>query len=782
MIHIRIIFIALLVLLIPTLDFAQTYNFNDGTAQGWYATGPYDENGYSDFTSNFSQLYWDTQTNYPNPLGQDPVGENNGSITLVADNGHGITAPNSTWWMMRIHSENLAELEEWQNADGYSVQINEDMGSILYANFYVRVFDFSQQQDRFFYSGTAQPLTSNSWNSFTFNNWSSLSNFPTNYQVMEIFINIWGLLSNNYFYNGPVSIDQVVPIPRTSDITIGTVPSGLDIVVDGQTYTSPQTFDWIVGSQHNINTNSPQSGGNGIRYLFNYWSNQGAQSHTITVPANDASVTAYFSTQYYLTMTSGTGGTVSPTSSWHDAETDVQITATPADAYSFASWTGSGSGSYSGTNNPANITINGPITETASFTLNSVAITINTNIAGRSFNVDGTNYTSEQVFDWQPGSQHTIATSTPQSGEAGVQYIFDNWSDGGTISHDITTPGTATTYTANFTTQYYLTMTSGTGGTVSPTSSWHDAETDVQITATPADAYSFASWTGSGSGSYSGTNNPANITINGPITETASFTLNSVAITINTNIAGRSFNVDGTNYTSEQVFDWQPGSQHTIATSTPQSGATDVQYIFDDWSDGGAISHDITTPGTATTYTANFITQYYLTTQSEPDLGGTVAPSEEWYDSGEQVQISAVVNSGYEFVEWEGTGTGSYNGTDNPATITMDTPITQKAIYSLIDEIELLDQAIPTEFALHHNYPNPFNPSTTISFSIPKGEYVSIRIYNLLGMEVATLVDRELSIGNYAYSWDATGIAGGVYYYMIRAGNFQEVKKMVLVK
>ena len=626
MIHIRIIFIALLVLLIPTLDFAQTYNFNDGTAQGWYATGPYDENGYSDFTSNFSQLYWDTQTNYPNPLGQDPVGENNGSITLVADNGHGITAPNSTWWMMRIHSENLAELEEWQNADGYSVQINEDMGSILYANFYVRVFDFSQQQDRFFYSGTAQPLTSNSWNSFTFNNWSSLSNFPTNYQVMEIFINIWGLLSNNYFYNGPVSIDQVVPIPRTSDITIGTVPSGLDIVVDGQTYTSPQTFDWIVGSQHNINTNSPQSGGNGIRYLFNYWSNQGAQSHTITVPANDASVTAYFSTQYYLTMTSGTGGTVSPTSSWHDAETDVQITATPADAYSFASWAGSGSGSYSGTNNPANITVNGPITETASFTLNSVAITINTNIAGRSFNVDGTNYTSEQVFDWQPGSQHTIATSTPQSGEAGVQYIFDNWSDGGTISHDITTPGTATTYTANF------------------------------------------------------------------------------------------------------------------------------------------------------------ITQYYLTTQSEPDLGGTVAPSEEWYDSGEQVQISAVVNSGYEFVEWEGTGTGSYNGTDNPATITMDTPITQKAIYSLIDEIELLDQAIPTEFALHHNYPNPFNPSTTISFSIPKGEYVSIRIYNLLGMEVATLVDRELSIGNYAYSWDATGIAGGVYYYMIRAGNFQEVKKMVLVK
>ncbi len=146
------------------------------------------------------------------------------------------------------------------------------------------------------------------------------------------------------------------------------------------------------------------------------------------------------------------------------------------------------------------MTMNGPVTETATFTLNPVAFTVNTNVPGTSFTVDGTSYTTEQVFNWQPGSQHTIATTTLQAGTAGTQYVFDNWSDGGAISHEITAPAIATTYTANFTTQYYLTMNTGTGGTVAPASGWHNAGAALQITATPDGAYSFCSWTGTGSG------------------------------------------------------------------------------------------------------------------------------------------------------------------------------------------------------------------------------------------------------------------------------------------
>ena len=228
-------------------------------------------------------------------------------------------------------------------------------------------------------------------------------------------------------------------------------------------------------------------------------------------------------------MAHGTGGTVSPGSSWKNSGAIVSITATPTNnnqvSYRFNAWTGSGRGSYSGTNNPASITMNGPITENASFIQNPVQVTVQTSPAGLTFNVDGTTYTSARSFSWQPGSSHTIATTSPQSGGTGVRYVWSGWTGGGAISHTVA-PTTNKTYTATFRTQYYLTMTHGTGGTVSPASGWKNSGVAVSINAMPGANYHFSNWTGSGTGSFSGTNNPASITMNGPITETATFTHN----------------------------------------------------------------------------------------------------------------------------------------------------------------------------------------------------------------------------------------------------------------
>src|SRR5205814_10488410 len=141
------------------------------------------------------------------------------------------------------------------------------------------------------------------------------------------------------------------------------------------------------------------------------------------------------------------------------------------------------------------------------------------------------------------------------------------------ISHTVA-PTKNTTYTAKFTTQYYLTMSHGAGGTVSPSSGWKNSGAAVSITATPTNStlvsYTFSGWTGSGTGSYSGTNNPASITMSGPITETAAFTQNPVQVTVQTSSSGLSFTVDGTTYTASQTFSWVPGSSHTIATTSPQ--------------------------------------------------------------------------------------------------------------------------------------------------------------------------------------------------------------------
>jgi len=124
-------------------------------------------------------------------------------------------------------------------------------------------------------------------------------------------------------------------------------------------------------------------------------------------------------------------------------------------------------------------------------------ITVQTSPAGRSFTVDGATYTSAQTFDWIPGSSHDIATVSPQNGAAGTRYFFADWSDGGSLSHTITVPTTAATYTATFATQYQLTISAGTGGGVTPANdSWYDAGATANLQAVADSGYTFASWTG----------------------------------------------------------------------------------------------------------------------------------------------------------------------------------------------------------------------------------------------------------------------------------------------
>jgi DNA/RNA endonuclease YhcR with UshA esterase domain len=89
---------------------------------------------------------------------------------------------------------------------------------------------------------------------------------------------------------------------------------------------------------------------------------------------------------------------------------------------------------------------------------------------------------------------------------------------------------------------------------------------------------------------------------------------------------------------------------------------------------------------------------------------------------------------------------------------------------------------IPDRFELMQNYPNPFNPSTIIEYRLPERTFVSLKIYNILGQEVVTLINEVQDAGSYRVKFEPEGISSGIYFYVLRAGRFMDVKKMVLLK
>jgi len=100
----------------------------------------------------------------------------------------------------------------------------------------------------------------------------------------------------------------------------------------------------------------------------------------------------------------------------------------------------------------------------------------------------------------------------------------------------------------------------------------------------------------------------------------------------------------------------------------------------------------------------------------------------------------------------------------------------------VISEIKNVNTTVPDEYTLSQNYPNPFNPETKINFSIPKNTTVSLKVYDITGKEIATLVNQQLNPGVYEVSLNGKKLSSGIYFYTLNAGDFRDTKKMLLIK
>jgi hypothetical protein len=166
-------------------------------------------------------------------------------------------------------------------------------------------------------------------------------------------------------------------------LTVATTPGGLTVTVDGTNYTAPVTFDWVAGSLHDLDTPTPQVAADGhSRSSFAAWSDGGAQTHSITVPASDATNTASFATQYLLdtTVTPAGAGTVTnnPLGRWYDDGQLVSLTALTNTGYRIYFWQGVDNAA----SNTAQVTMNGYHLVQASFIPSDYPYIVVTNNGG----------------------------------------------------------------------------------------------------------------------------------------------------------------------------------------------------------------------------------------------------------------------------------------------------------------------------------------------------------------------------------------------------------------
>jgi uncharacterized repeat protein (TIGR02543 family) len=384
-----------------------------------------------------------------------------------------------------------------------------------------------------------------------------------------------------------------------------------NIVVSGVSYPSGANVVFIAGVSYPIYAISP-----GGIYSFQTWlssnllvANPFLQSTTAQGAINPnpsacSQVVSFNSMFYTLTMQASpvVGGTVSPLGGAYQSGSIISITATQNAGYTFTGWTGSGTGSYTGSSDPASVTMSNTVTETASFQPIPETLTVNNN------------------------------GCTSVSG-------------GGTYNY-----GSTDQFSAVVPTGYSL------------------------------------SWTGSGTGYYSGTNNPGSVTMDSATTETATCTINSYAVSSYSNPSG------GGTVSGGRTYNY--GSTATISES-PTTG-----YAFAGWTCSGDAASACPS-GTGTTQfsftvmtgasvTASFIVpSYYFSATAAYGSDGTVTCTSggastscsSSYPYGTQITITAS-DPYYSSMSWSGSGTASYSGSTNPVTIAVDSPITETASFS----------------------------------------------------------------------------------------------------
>jgi hypothetical protein len=658
-------------------------------------------------------------------------------------------------------------------------------------------------------------------------------------------------------------------VPTT--ITFQTNPTGLSVIVDGVSHKTPYQTSWTRGTTHTINTASPQAQGTDTQYVFSSWSDGGQQSHSVTAPRNAITYTATFATQYYLSMSAAPteGGTFTPSSGWHNKGQSVSIDATPSGGYSFSSWSGKGSGSYTGTAKSTTITMNGPISETANFgvlTQPILSVTpsdrpVSSGTGATTFSVTNT---GTGTMNWNASSDQTWATITgggsgSNSGTITVSYT-ENSSTTDTRLATITVTASGATGSPKAVTLTQApapppvlvsdttSLSDDFNGTALDAATWEAinplgdaviAVTNNELTLGVPGGVKHEPWT-------SGNTAPRVLQATDPSMNVQGWTVKFNSLPAGSSLfypmQGLFFEQDSMNYLRTDIFS-DGTSVFAFAAGFVNGPANPTVYfsvaipvtnapVWLHVTRAGNQWRVYYSPDGSSLFTAGTF-DHSMTIRRVGVFAGNSGSAPEAYTCLVDYFQGALPAKPYLSVPESGASgvPRPVNFSWNPATgatlyrlqVASDQSLTTLVFDSLVTGtsctvgvlqppvehywwrvagkndigwgefsnpsdfgISLTDVTEsarpPDRYALNQNYPNPFNPTTVIEYDIMGDTDVRLVVYDMLGREVAVLVDGRRSPGRYRVTFDGSPLSTGIYMYRLSAGSYTQVRKLCLIR
>jgi len=498
-------------------------------------------------------------------------------------------------------------------------------------------------------------------------------------------------------------------------ITVSAVPDGTLFMVDGQTFSHAQAFNWPVGTVHSLVVASQIQPYPTAPTVYNF-ENWTAGPDTILTPAIAVTAsplvtqyTANFTITYTLTvMVSNTCGSVpcggipgtilmngAPMAGYgpfpNPAGTTAVLTAVPNPGYTFSGWTPGPNQVFSGVLDT--VTLNAPLTAVANF-LRSVQVTLASVPSGLQLLTDTVPTTTPFTASLGWGTSHAVAAISPQKDLTGNLWVFSSWSDGGALNHTYVAPQSPTpvTLTATFTPgllNTFLTSPAGLNLTVDGRSNWvfwsfawatgttHTFSAPATQTDTVGRLWKFTGWSNGGPEAQT-------VAVTSGATYTAIYQQLG-QLTVNSNLPGVSVSVNGTPCATPCSLQPPVGTSLTVSAPASVPAGANSRQDLQGWSTGaGPGNLTLSAPSSATTVTANYHLMNYLATANNPAGAATwtMQPSspDGFYDSRSLVNISLAPLPGYQFRNWS----GDLNGITPFGTVMMNQPRSVTALFAKV--------------------------------------------------------------------------------------------------